>query len=100
MKAAFVLQKGADGSGRLMCVFVVVKKEALCPPVKSFDEQAEEVEDERMPPEPTNPLEEFADEMSDSTAQVKEVPGSEFWVQRQTDQLEGSPTESAEDGRS
>ena len=79
---------------------MVVKKEALCPPVKSFDEQAEEVEDERMPPEPTNPLEEFADEMSDSTAQVKEVPGSEFWVQRQTDQLEGSPTESAEDGRS
>ena len=53
-----------------------------------------------MPPEPTNPLEEFADEMSDSTAQVKEVPGSEFWVLRQTDQLEGSPTESAEDGRS
>ena len=43
---------------------------------------------------------EFADEMSDSTAQVKEVPGSEFWVLCQTDQLERSPTESAEDGRS
>ena len=37
---------------------VVVKKEALCPPVKSFDEEAEEVEeDERILPEPTNPLE-------------------------------------------
>ena len=35
----------------------VVKKEALCPPAKSFDEEAEEVEDERIPPEPTNPLE-------------------------------------------
>ena len=58
MKAAFVLQKKADGSGRLMFLLVVVKKEALCPPVKNCDEEAEEVEeDARIPPEPTNPLE-------------------------------------------
>ena len=57
MKVAFVLQKRVDGNERLMCAFLVVKKEILCAPVKSFDEAEEVEEDEKIPPEPTNPLE-------------------------------------------